>query len=89
MKNELDQGKSDHDIDSLRSTAKDVQSRILRLSEKREIDRLIEEILAREGWTTPSEFLLVGHALESLAFQLDMVDRQIDLVVRDADTVGR
>lgn len=89
MTTAFEQGKSDHDIDSLRSMAKDVQSRIFRLSEKKKIDRLMEEILAREGWTTPSEFLLVGHALESLIAQLDLVDRQIDFVVRDADTVGR
>lgn len=89
MKIEPKPGKTDHDIDTLRSTAKDVQSRIFRLSEKKEIDRLIEEILARKGWSTPSEFLLVGHALESLVVQLDLVDRQIDFVVSDADTVGR
>jgi hypothetical protein len=89
MKTASTPGQSDHDIDSLRSTAKEVQARILRISEKKEIDRLIEEILARNGWSTPSEFLLVGHALESLIIQLDSVDRQIDFVVRDADTVGR
>ena len=77
-----------HDTTELEELLGGIQRRLRVIVDE---DRLAElvPIWKRPGWTTPAEFFLVRETLTSISAQVDDLERQVNVVVRGADMVGR